>query len=1008
VVTVVFADVSGFTALSERVDPEDIRSFQSELHAALSAAVERFGGFVEKFVGDAVMAIFGAPVAHEDDPERALRAALAMHEAVARLSERWAPRFGRPLTLHAGASTGPVVTGQLGAGVSAAYAVTGDTVNTASRLLGTAGEGTTIVSRSTVERTLHAFAFEALAPVTLKGKAEPVEIYRLVAPLETPRSARGLDVHGLAAPLVGRDGDLAQMQAAFERAVAGRAQVVSLVGEAGAGKSRLQAEFFARLAERGRLASVTVRRVGCSSLGEQTYGVLASFFREGYGIAPGDDLQVAQRKVAGGLAALGVPDDEAAAITLIVGYVLGLAPVERVRHLEPEQVRRHIFLAARTLLERRLQQTPVVLAVDDLHWADAASVEILRFTVDRLHDRPLMLLLAYRPDFDARALVGGRAAHVTIRVAPLTAAESVSLLQAMFGASASRLPDDLTRLVAARSGGNPFYVEEIVRALIASGTVVRDAAGWTCATEVQRLDVPATIEGLLLARLDRLPAGARRLLQEAAVLGGTFDERLLRQIASDPAGFQANVDALEEAELLIEHRPAADREGRHHGFAHALVQETVYRNLLLRRRTELHERAGRALEALARPAPERLEDIEALGHHWSLSRDPARGARYLVTAGDRARAIYANDDALRHYERALATLVECRDCDDERIAVRERIADLLALAGRRDAALEHYEAVLGWHEKAGHHTAQARLHRKRGSLFWQAGDRRRATATYEEGLRLLADDAEHVEIARLCEEIGRLAFRGGDTEGAITWAERALAHIARLEARSATGDDALGREIAAATAHAENTLGVALARAGLLEDAVRRIEDSVRVAETHDLLQAACRGYTNLGVLLSTRDPGRAIETCEKGLAIAKRIGDFGVQSRLYANLAVAYCALTNRCDDQGVGAAEAAVELDRRLGQIDHLAVPLIVLGQIHQCHGDPEAALRYYREALGVAEEIGDPQLLFPCYDGLATLHLDLGDEAQAERYMQKAQEVCERFGLEPDSLVVLPFLS
>jgi adenylate cyclase len=201
---------------------------------------------------------------------------------------------------------------------------------------------------------------------------------------------------------------------------------------------------------------------------------------------------------------------------------------------------------------------------------------------------------------------------------------------------------------------------------------------------------------------------------------------------------------------------------------------------------------------------------------------------------------------------------------------------------------------------------------------------------------------------------------------------------------------------------------VALARAGLLEDAVRRIEDSVRVAETHDLLQAACRGYTNLGVLLSTRDPGRAIETCEKGLAIAKRIGDFGVQSRLYANLAVAYCALTNRCDDQGVGAAEAAVELDRRLGQIDHLAVPLIVLGQIHQCHGDPEAALRYYREALGVAEEIGDPQLLFPCYDGLATLHLDLGDEAQAERYMQKAQEVCERFGLEPDSLVVLPFLS
>ena len=194
---------------------------------------------------------------------------------------------------------------------------------------------------------------------------------------------------------------------------------------------------------------------------------------------------------------------------------------------------------------------------------------------------------------------------------------------------------------------------------------------------------------------------------------------------------------------------------------------------------------------------------------------------------------------------------------------------------------------------------------------------------------------------------------------------------------------------------------------GRQDEAVARIERGVAVAQAAGLLQAACRSYANLGVLYSEVDPGRAIETCLNGLEVAKKIGDLGLQSRLYANLAVAYCTLTNRCDEEGIGAAQAAIELDRRLGQLDHLAVPLIVLGQIYQCQRQPDLALSHYREAMGLAEEVGEPQLLFPCYEGLATLYLEMGDEAQAEQYMLKAQQVCERAGLDPDALVVLPFL-
>ena len=306
--------------------------------------------------------------------------------------------------------------------------------------------------------------------------------------------------------------------------------------------------------------------------------------------------------------------------------------------------------------------------------------------------------------------------------------------------------------------------------------------------------------------------------------------------------------------------------------------------------------------------------------------------------------------------------------------VRERLADLLALTGQRAEALAHYEAVRQELETAADRAGAARLHRKIGGLHWEAGDRERAKACFASGLELLGEDGNPIERAQLFQEIGRLAFRDGDNAGAIAWAERALAEAAREEAKP--GDPERARETAATRAQAYNTLGVALARTGRLNEAVNKIKQSIGLAETHDLLQAACRGYANLGVLYSSLDPRRSIETCLRGLETAKKVGDLGFQSRLYANLAVAYCALTDRCEAEGIEAAQTAVDLDRRLGLIDHLAVPLIVLGQIHQCHGDHALAFAAYEEALSLAERVGEPQLLFPCYDGLATLNLDAGN--------------------------------
>jgi adenylate cyclase len=1007
-VTVLFADLTGFTSIGERLDPEDVRAFQDDLFTEMSAAIARYEGFVEKYVGDAVMAVFGAPTAHEDDPERALRAALEMHERAAGLNTRWARRLGQPVRLHVGVNTGPVVAGHLG-GQTAAYAVTGDTVNTTARLQSRAEAGQTLVSHSTYLLTRHAFAFEPLEPLRLKGKAEALAVHRLVGAETGARSARGLAAEGLSAPLVGRDDELAQMLAAFDRAVKGRAQVVSVIAEAGAGKTRLLAECLARLDAAGQLARTTVRRAACSSMGEQPYGVIATFFREGYGVAPGDPLPVALQKITGGLRALGIAADEAAGLAPTLGYVLGLEAGDPLPEVEPETAKRQIFLLMRLVLERRLAQGPVLLIVEDLHWADAASIEGLRVMADWLADRPLVLVFTFRPTFDARTLVTTRTTHTALRLPPLTAADGAAILEAFFGVHADQIPAGVRELIVGRAGGNPLYLEEIVRGLIAAGVLSQRGGAWTCTAEAAAVDVPATIQGLLLARVDRLPAEARRLLQEAAVLGTVIEPQVLRRLSETREAFASVLERLREAEMLREQADARELPAgaeRPLAFTHTLMQEVVYQNLLVRRRAELHGRAGGVLEELRGEHPSRLEDLEALGHHFSQSEQKLKGARYLMAAGDWARGIYANADAIRHYERALGTLQACDAAGDE-LVVRERLADLLGPAGRRSEAIDHYETVQRAAEASGDRVTVARMLRKLGGLHWDAGERERGLGCLDAGRRLLEGEAEHIEIAHLYQELGRLAFRSGDNERAVAWAERALAEAERLAPAAGAGDAADAREAAAAVAHALNTLGAALARLGRAEEAVGHIERSVAVAQAQGLPHVACRSYANLGVLYAQLNPGRAIETCLTGLETAKKIGDLGLQSRLYANLAVAYCALTNRCDVEGIGAAQAAIDLDRRLGQVDHLAVPLIVLGQIYQCHGEPDAALAYYQEALRLAEEIGEPQLLFPCYDGLGTVYLDKGDTAEAERYLIRAEEICAQTGGDRDSLVVLPFL-
>ena len=1018
--TVLFADLSGFTAISERLDPEDVRALQTDLFGALREVITRFDAFLEKFVGDAVMAVFGAPVAHEDDPQRALHAALGMHACASVLSDRWRHRLGHPLTLHIGVNTGRVVAGTLGSAADSAYAVTGDTVNTAARLQSAAAAGETLVSGATFQLTQREFTFESGGTLALKGKSEPFAVYRLLGVNDRPDSLRGLAAHGLSSPLVGRDAELAQLLDAASRVQQGRAQVISLIAEAGVGKTRLVDALLKRMVSSTQFAHASVRRVVCSPLGQRPYGATAGLFREAYGIAVTDSLDDARLKVEQGLRAIGAEEVEIALVVPVIGYILGLQTIGRLSEVEPERLKRQIFMALRTVLERRLSQGPLALVVEDLQWADAALIEGMHTLSDWLCDRPLLVVLSGRPPFDPAALNFGRATHTILRLAPLADAAIKAQLAALFGgARAYPIERELHGRIVRQAGGNPLYLEEVVRGLISDGVLTRDAGAWRCARTAGAVEVPSSIEGLLLSRVDRLPARARRTLQSAAILGPEFESALLAAV-DEETGDPAMLALLCDTELLVPVRAAsqafagppreqavapgavatalrsvpsfasslgaaglnslgghgeaelggdsqeAQQPGQRYRFASTMAHDVAYQNLLLRRRTELHQRAGTFLEKLRGTSPTRLEDLHALCHHFSRGHDQVRGARYLVSAGDWARGTYANEDALRYYDRALCFLVADAVHDVPAISgIREYMGDLLGPIGRREQARTQFNAVLAWASATGDLVREARMQRKLAGLHWDAGERERSFACLHEGLKLLEghgaaalnDITCDIELAHLCQEMGRLSFRTGDNQGAVDWAERALQqaeHAAKL-----SQDDPLARrEAAAAISHALNTIGAALARLDRSAEAVTHIvERSAMVAQEAGLLQAACRSYANLGVLYSTLDPGRAVTTCQMGLETAKKIGDFGFQSRLYANLAVAYCALTQRCDDEGVQAAQSAIDLDRRLGQIDHLAVPLIVLGQIHQCHGNADKALAYYEEALELAEQMGEP---------------------------------------------------
>jgi len=743
-VTVLFADLAGFSALAEQRDPEDVHTIVDRCFATIASEVHRFEGTINQYTGDGVMALFGAPIAHEDAPRRAAHAALAIQRAVRDLSRELASRLERSLEMRIGLNTGPVVVGKIGDDLRMDYTAVGDTTNVAARLQQSARPGSVLVGASTHRLIAGYFEMLDLGELSVKGHT-PVQAFEVLR--ARGRKAR-LDVEserGLT-PLVGRDRDLATLTEVFGRVQDGQGHVVFLAGEAGIGKSRLVLEFRRRLAAAGDPPTWLEGR--CVSFGQSSPLLpVVDQLRANFRIDDFDGEPEIIAKVEHGMRRLGGLE----AHVPFVRYLLSVDPGDpAVTAMDASQRRKRTFDAVLAMSLRGATLRPLVFVFEDLHWVDSSTELYLAALIDSIAATRILVVathrLGYSPPF------GTRSFQTRLTLGPLSEAEAVAMAGGMLGVE--RLPADVTRALLDKAEGVPLFVEEVTKTLLDLGILERENGGFRVVRPIRDAAVPDTIHDIIMARLDRLGEEGKRTVQLASVIGRQFRRRLLERIAGLPGELEGLLQELKALEIIYE-------QGRFpeptYIFKHAVIQDVAYQSLLVQRRKELHRAVGRAIEELY---PERLaEHYDELAHHFVEGEQWDEAFRYSVLAGDRAAHAFASAEARRHYAQALEVATRARPApsDRELASVHEKLGGVLFILAEFEAAVAEFERAL--------------------ALIRRFGDRKQEVATLLGLANVYNWGHKIAEVFTTVNEALAIAIEIGDTAG------QAGCHALRGEAR---------------------------------------------------------------------------------------------------------------------------------------------------------------------------------------------------------------------------------
>jgi len=645
-VTVLFSDLSGYTAMSEKLDPEEVKEITGRILSEISSVISKYEGFVEKFVGDAVMALFGVPKAHEDDPVRAIRAAREIHELVDAMSPEVEKRIGQPLSMHTGINSGLVVTGDIDI-EKGTHGVAGDTVNVASRLSSIAKEGEILVGPYTCRQAEGHFTFQVLEPTKVKGKTEPILVHKVLSQKERPVTTHRLS--GLRADLIGRKVELGELRDAVENLREGKGKVFSICGDAGTGKSRLVEEFKNTL-DLTKIQWIEGHAYAYSQ--NIPYFPLIDLLNRVFEIEEGDPQEKVREKVESGTEhLLGKKAD-------VVPYLGGLYSLSypELEDVSPEFWRSHLQQAMQTILSALAQRAPTIFFMEDLHWADPSFILLLRHALMEIR-QPAVVLCVYRPSislFTSQQLSRVAEIYQEIRLQDLSLSDAQDMLESLL--KTTTIPSDLKRFVQDKAEGNPFYLEELVNSLIETETLLRDNGNWRITRPIAESDISPTIHGLISGRLDRLEKETKRILQEASVIGRAFLYEILKRVTELEERIDQGLSTLERLDLIRTRSLQPDLE---YMFKHPLTQEVVYNGLLKKDRQAIHEHIALVMEQLFQ---DRLPEFyETLAFHFKRGHSLHKAIDYLMKSGEKSLKRYSVEEAHQYYKEAFDVIAINRE-----------------------------------------------------------------------------------------------------------------------------------------------------------------------------------------------------------------------------------------------------------------------------------------------------------------------------------------------------------
>lgn len=964
-VTVLFADVSGFTAMAETMDHEVVTEVINSLWSRVDKAILDHGGFIDKHIGDAIMALFGTPTAHEDDPERAIRAALQIQSEIREWKREQSETLAdhknqiQNIQLRIGINTGPALLGTVG--TMGEYTAIGDTVNLASRLEHAAPIGGILISHDTHQHVRGLFNITALEPLTVRGKSEPIQVFTIngVKPRSFRDTTRG--VEGIETRTIGREEELAQMKAVFERTLENRqTHLINLVAEAGIGKSRVLFEFGRWLDAQEQPVTLFKGRAAQETF-QIPYSLLRGILASAFEIEESDRAAVARQKLENGILKNTSDRDNALLYAHFIGHLIGL-DFSASPHLkgilgDARQIRDRAFYYAAQLLTELSQRQPVIIFLEDIHWADSGSLDFLDYVMNTKPDLSLLIIGLMRSTFfENRSDWGtGPVQNLTLNLLPLSDAETRELIREILQ-KVTKIPEALMDLIVQKAEGSPFYVEELIKVLIEGGVIVRGAEQWS--VEMNRLSdlkVPATLTGLLQARLDGLKADVRETLQQASVVGRIFWTDILEhmrnpefQNAETAVPVMDRLGVLRDKELVFRYEESASKQALEFIFKNQILHDVTYESVLLRLRPIYHIQAA---EGLVGVGGERVNEYAGrVGEHYERAGEFVKAAEWYTRAGKQAQSRYASNSAVTYYRKALDFLDQhgSADCAPLKLVIFPRLGEVLNWQARYMDAAENFNVMLKIAEEENDPLAQSQALLGLATSQGYQGDNQASLESAIRSASLARDAGAKLELARALWAQGSARYRLGESQAAMSLAEQALSIFTGLNNQNDM-------------ARCFNLLGAAHYVSGRFDKAEEYWENALKIFQELGNRQQGMDLLSNLGVIADARgDYETAFQRYDSALSIAREIG--------YRDGEIVF--LTNRGGELAALGNYAAAEADLRQAiqmagvngswcmplTFNYRAEALIGMGMY-------EEAFYSARQALVLAEEEKTPE-----YAGMA----------------------------------------